>query len=522
MLNNGFTPRDAMMLSMSVFPHALYRAAEVRELDRIAIEEFSLPGEELMQRAGRAAFELIRRRWPRAHRVVVMCGTGNNGGDGFVVARLCHEAGLEVRVFQVGDGSRLRGDARAMAERFRATGRDIESFTAGTDLGGAEIVVDALLGTGLTGEVSGIWRDAINAMNRSGAGTIALDIPSGLHADTGCALGIAAQANLTMTFIGLKQGLFTGQGPHYCGEVHYNDLRVPPQVLMQIRPQASLLDMAAFAHRLAPRARSAHKGQFGHVLVIGGEQGMSGAVRLAGEAALRVGAGLVSVATRAAHAGLVSQARPELMAHGVESARELRGLWGKANVLAIGPGLGQGDWGKTMFGAALDSGKPLVLDADALNLLASEPVKREDWVLTPHPGEAGRLLGCSSAEIEADRFAAVRELGSRFGGCVVLKGAGSLVYSAGQPVGVCAAGNPGMASGGMGDVLTGVIAGLLAQMLKQDGGELERRLSVAARLGVCLHAEAADDAARSEGERGMLASDVMPWLRAGANPTGRV
>jgi NAD(P)H-hydrate epimerase len=358
-------------------------------------------------------------------------------------------------------------------------------------------------------------------MNRSGAGTIALDIPSGLHADTGCALGIAAQANLTMTFIGLKQGLFTGQGPHYCGEVHYNDLRVPPQVLMQIRPQASLLDMAAFAHRLAPRARSAHKGQFGHVLVIGGEQGMSGAVRLAGEAALRVGAGLVSVATRAAHAGLVSQARPELMAHGVESARELRGLWGKANMLAIGPGLGQGDWGKTMFGAALDSGKPLVLDADALNLLARDPVKREDWVLTPHPGEAGRLLDCSSAEIEADRIAAVRELQSRFGGSIVLKGAGSLVCSTEQPVGVCAAGNPGMASGGMGDVLTGVIAGLLAQMLKQDGGERERRISVAARLGVCLHAEAADDAARSEGERGMLASDLMPWLRAGANPTGR-
>jgi hydroxyethylthiazole kinase-like uncharacterized protein yjeF len=510
-----------MMLAMSVLPHALYRAAEVRELDRRAIEEHGIPGEELMQRAGRNAFELMRRRWPRAHCIVIMCGTGNNGGDGFVVAKLCHEAGLEVRVFQVGDGSRIRGDARTMADAFSATGRQIETFTDKTDLGGAEIVVDAMLGTGLSGNVEGTWRAAIRAINRSGAAVLSLDIPSGLHADTGQALGLAVQANLTITFIGLKQGLFTGQGQHYCGEVHYHDLRVPPQVLMAIRPQASLLDITALAHLLAPRARSAHKGQFGHVLVIGGEQGMSGAVRLAGEAALRVGAGLVSVATRASHAPLISQARPELMAHGIESRRELRHVSGKANVIAIGPGLGQGEWGQDMFGAALDCGLPLIVDADALNLLAQEPLHREDWVLTPHPGEAARLLACSSAEIEADRFSAVQELQARYGGTIVLKGSGTLVHSTRQPVGVCAAGNPGMASGGMGDVLTGVIAGLLAQLSTKSQVEAARQLAVTARLGVCLHAEAADDAARSEGERGMLASDLMPWLRAAANPDGR-
>jgi hydroxyethylthiazole kinase-like uncharacterized protein yjeF len=174
-----------------------------------------------------------------------------------------------------------------------------------------------------------------------------------------------------------------------------------------------------------------------------------------------------------------------------------------------------------MFGAALDCGLPLIVDADALNLLAQEPLHREDWVLTPHPGEAARLLACSSAEIEADRFSAVQELQARYGGTIVLKGSGTLVHSTRQPVGVCAAGNPGMASGGMGDVLTGVIAGLLAQLSTKSQVEAARQLAVTARLGVCLHAEAADDAARSEGERGMLASDLMPWLRAAANPDGR-
>lgn len=505
------------MEAMSALPHALYSAAEVRELDRLAIEEFAIPGEELMTRAGQAAFDLLRRRWPRAHRVVVLCGTGNNGGDGFVIARLCDAAGLEVRVFQVGDGKRLDGDARLMAERFVGTGRAIETYTPHLDLGGTEVVVDALLGTGLSGEVEGDWREAITCINRSGAAVLAVDIPSGLHADTGRALGIAVQADLTLTFIGLKQGLFTGQGPHYCGELHYHDLRLPPQLLMTIRPQASLLDMEALAHRLAPRSRAAHKGRFGHVLVIGGEHGMSGAVRLAGEAALRVGAGLVSVATRAAHAVAISQARPELMAHGVETVAELAPLLAKASVVAIGPGLGQGEWGQRLLGAVLDAGKPLLLDADALNLLALEPLYRDDWVLTPHPGEAARLLGMSADAVEADRFAAVRALQQAYGGSVVLKGAGSLVCSAGQPIAVCRAGNPGMASGGMGDVLTGVIAGVLAQL----GGDLPRRLSVAARLGVALHATAGDDAARGEGERGMLASDLMPWLRAAANPAGR-
>lgn len=502
--------------SMQKLPNSLYTAAQVRELDRIAIEEFAIPGIELMQRAGKAAYDEMRRRWPKARRIAVLCGTGNNGGDGFVLARLAHEAGLEVRLLQLGEGKRLKGSARDMAELFVGTGLSIENFSKGCDLGGSEVIVDALLGTGFAGEVSVDYAQAIKAMNQSGAGILALDIPSGLHADTGMASGACVHADVTVTFIALKQGLFTGQGPHYCGDIVYHDLRISPQVLMKIPPQAGLLSVAALAHHLAPRSRSAHKGYYGHVLVIGGESGMGGAVRLAGEAALRVGAGLVSVACRLEHATAISQARPELMCHGVQSAAELRPLLAKATVLAIGPGLGQGVWARELFSAALECGKPMVVDADALNLLAADPLRRDDWVLTPHPGEAGRLLGTDSQRVQADRFAAARELQSRYGGMLVLKGAGSLVCNRDQSIGVCRAGNPGMASGGMGDVLTGVIAGLMAQL----GGDnnAERSTLLAARLGTCLHAQAADSAAREAGERGLLASDLMPWLQAGSNP----
>lgn len=255
--------------------------------------------------------------------------------------------------------------------------------------------------------------------------------------------------------------------------------------------------------RLGARPRNTHKGDYGRVLVIGGDHGMSGAVRLAAEAAARVGAGLVCIATRSAHAEHISAQRPELLCYGVENANELRPLLDPANVIVIGPGLGQSPWARQLFSAVLETDLPCVVDADALNLLAAEPVVREAWVFTPHPGEAARLLACSSADIQADRFNAVREVRRRYGGVVVLKGAGTLVAAGDEPVDICVGGNPGMASAGMGDVLSGVIAGLIAQGLS---------LRDAARLGVWLHAEAGDRAARA-GERGLLAGDLMPYLR---------
>jgi NAD(P)H-hydrate epimerase len=252
-----------------------------------------------------------------------------------------------------------------------------------------------------------------------------------------------------------------------------------------------------------PRPKNAHKGLFGHVLVVGGDYGFAGAARMAAEAAARVGAGLVSVATRPEHALLIPVARPELMARGIESPEALGPLLERAGVIAVGPGLGNSDWSAALFSRILETGAQLVVDADALNLLARDPLKRSDWILTPHPGEAARLLGCTSAEVQNDRFAAAAQLQQRYGGVCVLKGCGTVIATETQAPAVCSDGNPGMASGGLGDVLTGTIAGLLAQGLD---------LHAAALLGVCLHAAAGDRAAR-DGQRGLLAMDLMSWLR---------
>ncbi|HRD65258.1 MAG TPA: NAD(P)H-hydrate dehydratase [Candidatus Competibacter sp.] len=494
---------------MREFPLELYRAAQVRELDRIAIEDRGIPGYTLMSRAGAAAFDLLRQRWPDARRIVVVCGGGNNGGDGYVVARLARKAGLDVLVLTLADPGGLRGDARTAWQDALTADVPVTVFTP-TGLEEADVLVDAILGTGLEREVSGTWRDAIQAMNAHPAGVLAIDIPSGLHADTGAVLGAAIQAAATITFIGLKQGLFTGQGPACCGEVRFAGLGVPPDIYSAIHPACWRHGGEDLPGLLPKRWRSAHKGHFGHVLVVGGELGLAGAARMTGEAAARCGAGLVSVATRAAHAGLQAAVRPELMFQGVETPDELGPLLDRATVVAIGPGLGRGDWGRSMLRAVLASDKPLVVDADALNLLAAEPVFRENWILTPHSGEAARLLKMTPAGVEADRFAAVEDLALRFGGVAALKGAGSLIASkADGMVALCAAGNPGMASGGMGDVLTGVIAALLAQGLPPFA---------AAKAGVYLHGRAGDLAAQSGGERGLMATDLLPFLRQLVNP----
>ena len=489
---------------MHELPVKLYRAAQVRELDRIAIEERGIPGYTLMSRAGEAAFRWLQQRWSKARRIAVVCGGGNNGGDGYVVARLARQAGLDARVLTITDPTQLRGDAETAWRDARDADIVIMPFST-AELHNVDLIVDAILGTGLERDVSGVWREAIEAMNANPADILALDIPSGLHADTGVILGVAVRAAATLTFIGLKQGLFTGQGPACCGEIRFADLGVPPDIYPALHPACWRYNGEELFTQLSRRSRSAHKGSFGHVLVVGGDLGMGGAARLAAEAAARCGAGLTSIATRSAHAGLQAAARPELMFHGVETPAELNPLLHRATVVAIGPGLGRGDWGRALLHAILASDKSLVVDADALNLLATEPTFRNHWILTPHPGEAARLLKMTPAEVESDRFAAVEELALRFGGVAVLKGAGSLIASkADGLVALCTTGNPGMASGGMGDVLTGVIAALLAQGLTPFA---------AAKAGVYLHGRAGDLAARNSGERGLLASDLLPYLR---------
>ncbi|MEE8342917.1 MAG: NAD(P)H-hydrate dehydratase [Gammaproteobacteria bacterium] len=485
----------------------LYSTAQVRELDRVAIEEFGIPGYTLMTRAGAGVLRVLRERWPKARRIVVVCGVGNNGGDGLVMARLAKQAGLVPLVMQLGDPRRLRGDAATAAKDLTAAGIAMEKFDV-RRLQGADVVVDAVLGTGVKRPLEGQWLEAIQAINQYPAPVLAIDIPSGLNGNTGMPMGVSVHAACTVSFIGRKQGLTTGQGPEFCGTQEFDDLGVPAEVVGKIQATAVLITPAILNSLQIPRPRHTHKGMCGHVLVVGGDHGTGGAVRLAAEAAARVGAGLVSIATRAAHAAVITATCPELMCHGVESGRDLQPLLNRATVVAVGPGLGQSTWATQLLCQVLDHRKPLVVDADALNLLAQDLSVREEWVLTPHPGEAGRLLGSDAESIQQDRFAAVSQLAQRYGGVCVLKGAGTLIAAPGDPVAVSPTGNPGMASGGMGDVLTGVIAGFMAQGLS---------ICDAAKAGAYVHGAAADLAA-TKGERGLLAGDVLACLRTVINP----
>lgn len=489
-----------MITRMGQLPNNLYTAEKTRELDRVTIEEFEVSGTVLMERAGTVAYETLKQHWPDAKTLCIVCGTGNNGGDGFVVARLAHEQGCQVEVLTVGDSNKIKGDALSAMQRLEGCGVITKAYENGK-LPLADLVVDAVLGTGLNGAVSGDAVEVVKAINQHGTPILALDIPSGLLADTGHVLGEVVHADVTVSFIGLNQGLLTAKGPDCCGELIFDDLQIPNAVGFKVPASAQRLNIPYSVFK--KRKKESHKGLFGHVLVIGGDIGMSGAARLACEAALRTGAGLVSLATRYAHASIINSARPEIMSYPAERESEIAFLIEKADVIAIGPGLGKSEWAATLLATAINSDKPLVVDADALNLLAIEHIIKDNWILTPHPGEAARLLETTVEEIQADRFSAVKQLSEKFGGTVVLKGNGSLIYSEGSTY-LCDKGNPGMASGGMGDILTGIISSLLAQGFSR---------TEAAKVGVHLHAAAGDAAAKGAGERGLLASDLMPSIR---------
>lgn len=504
----GSSTPPSIMAGMDPLPTTIYDAAGVRALDRCAIERQGIPGYTLMCRAGAALLTTLEAEFPACSRLLVVCGAGNNAGDGYVLARLAREEGYHVVVAALVPPDSLGGDAARAWEDFSAGGREAVDWDPAL-LREADLVVDAILGTGLTRDVDGRFAAAVDAINEAGLPVLAVDIPSGLDADDGRIRGTAVRADATATFVGLKAGLVTGAGPDVCGRLHFSDLEAPAECAGAAEPVLRRLSMELLAELLPPRPRSAHKGLFGHLLIVGGSPGMGGAVRLAGEAALRTGAGLVTIATHPEHAAVVTGGRPELMCRGVERAEDLQPLFERATHLALGPGLGTGEWGRSMFAAALAAGLPAVLDADALNLLAAEPRRSDDWILTPHPGEAARLLGTDTAGVQDDRLGAAAAISERYGGVAVLKGAGTLISAADDRLpSICTDGNPGMASPGMGDVLTGIVGGLLAQ------GLTPRR---AAETGVLVHALAGDGAAR-EGERGLVAGDLIAGIRAWVNP----
>jgi len=487
---------------MENLPNKLYKVTQVLEFEKRAIEDFGISSYELMSLAGEEVFQAIRLKWPNVKSISIFCGSGNNAGDGYVVARLAKEENLTVKVYSLIDPDFLTGDVLIACQHYQNLHGLIVPFDDQI-VDNSDIVVDALLGTGLNRQVSGSYALAIIKINNSVSPVVSIDLPSGLNADTGTVMGCSVKADITVTFIALKQGLFTGQAPEYCGELVYSSLKLPDSVFKDVLPSS----IRGYKKLWPSRSRCAHKGTYGHVLIVGGNVGYSGSVKLAAEAALRIGAGLISIATHQSHAAFLNINRPELMCHGVANSQDLSLLLNKATVVVIGPGLGQNTWAQELFNTVLMTDKPLVIDADGLNLLAKSPSSNSNWILTPHPGEAARLLNCTSAEIQDDRFSAVLALQSKYEGVVVLKGAGTLIASEQECI-VSSTGNPGMASGGMGDVLAGVIAGLIAQ------GE---SLIDASQHGVYGHGYAADLAAVANGERGLLAGDLMMYLRQWIN-----
>lgn len=488
-------------------PRDAYPVDAIRQFEREAIAA-GAAGHVLMQRAGAVAFECLRRRWPQVRSIAVVAGTGNNGGDGMVLARLAHAAKLQVRVLLVGDAGAVGGEAAQALQDLRAAGLDIQSFDV-AGLAGCQVLVDALLGIGARAPLRPAWRAAIDAMNECGVDVLSLDLPSGLEPDSGRALP-AVRATATITFLALKQGLLLGDGPEHAGALEFDALGTTRSGSMgePANPSLRRLDPDCVGSAIEPRRRQSHKGMFGRVLVVGGGPGMAGAARLAGESALRVGAGLVTVASRPEHLSVVVGARPELMFLAIEKGADIQAGLAQADVVAIGPGLGRSAWAQELLAAVLQgvhAGQRLVVDADALNLVAEAgALHRDDWVLTPHPGEAARLLGIGTQDVQSDRLAALHHLVRARGGIVVLKGAGTLVGHNGEVPRLCTSGNPGMAVPGMGDVLAGAIAGLLAQ------GADPFAATCAA---VQAHAMAGDRCA-AHGVRGILALEVAAQLRA--------
>ncbi len=486
----------------------LYAAEQVRAIDRYAIDRLGVPGIVLMKRAAQALLSRAQQCWPDVERLVVFCGGGNNGGDGYLFAGLAKARQLNVVLVAGSDPERLRGDARLAMDFAVQSGVTIVPAANRPELTESDLVVDALLGTGLQDEVRADTAQLIRAINESPAAVLAADIPSGLNSDTGQIMGLAVQAEQTVTFVGLKAGLLTGAGRACCGEIVFAGLGIDAAAYQQ-PARARLLDWPELQASLPRRAADAHKGRHGHVLIIGGDSGLGGAVLMAGRAAMRCGAGLVSIATRAEHVSACLATQPELMVRAVDGMNDLQPLLQSASCIVIGPGLGQSSWGEQLLYCVLrEAGdRPLVVDADALNLLAArrwtDRLGQLNAVCTPHPGEAARLLNTRTNTIQYDRFAAVAELATKLSACVLLKGSGTLIAGAGETT-LCPYGNPGMASGGMGDVLSGVIAALCAQGLT---------VQQAAQVGACAHAIAADRLAAEFGPLGMAATDLIAVIR---------
>ena len=517
----------SLSLSQKPVTASVYSASQVLKNEAKVAQSQSIAMYDLMRTAGAAVFVQLLQSWPDSKHILVLCGKGNNGGDGFIVAQLAQQRNIKVSVLLTCNVSELKGDALLAYEAMTSAGVAVlaDNLSAKNNSQGlaiikgfsGDVIVDALFGIGFIGQLTVNFQGLVSSINHHKAKVISIDVPSGLCATTGKVYGkdMAMQAviaDITLTFIVYKQGLLTGQSANFVGKLLLAPLAINNAFTKQV-PSNNYVTQYKLPLTLAKRLPASHKGDSGLLLTIGGGLGMPGAIRLASEAALRCGAGLVAVSCHHKNHLCVTNGRPELMlAPSTSTALAKSFLLNKAKIYLIGPGLGQSSEAQQLFELLCKTSqaqhKTIIVDADALTLLGNTNLSKakrhfHQWILTPHPKEAATLLHCNVASVEADRYAAVRAIANKYGGICLLKGAGTLV-SDGESVFINNSGNAGMASGGMGDVLSGIIAALVMQ---------SDNILYATCLAVYIHGAAADIIANNNGQRGLLASDLFVPLQ---------
>ena len=478
------------------FSMLLYLPETVYQLDKAAVEQDGLAEIELMQRAGQRVWRSLVARWPEVSTITVFAGAGNNGGDAFVVALIARRQGVKVQLLIQGDLSRQSDTSRHFRQLWEQAGGEYEDWQGQALCG--DVIVDGLLGIGLQRELDDHWQELIAAINECDVPRVAIDIPSGLNGSTGNPQPVAVEAQLTVTFIGAKSGQYLADGPDYCGELVYEDLGVTTSRRQAIPAALKVIDSCQLP---PPRKRNSHKNHYGNLLIIGGDQGMSGAVALAAQAALRSGAGLVTALVHPECRGNLASF-PEIMTLGWNA---LESRLSQASVVVIGPGLGDSAAATKCLQSLHQVDLPMVVDAGALKTEFLHSLKSKHVVITPHPGEAARLLAGSAAEIQADRLKACNHLVEIFAATCVLKGSGTLIGQQGATPALNTAGNPGMASAGMGDVLSGIIAAMLGQGLSPFE---------AAKTAVFIHGLCAEYYCTDQDQSGLIASDIIKQIPA--------
>ncbi|WP_017443728.1 bifunctional ADP-dependent NAD(P)H-hydrate dehydratase/NAD(P)H-hydrate epimerase [Gayadomonas joobiniege] len=490
-----------LLHSTQNLPERLFTAAQVAHAEKMMQQNNQVDLYQLMKKAAVALFEVICACQAPHKQLAILLGKGNNAGDGLAVAQLALMAGWRVTLLPMPGCANWQGAAGQAYADLSSGGQWANPNDA--DFSQFEIVLDAVCGIGFKYEFSDEWRDILKRVNQAATCVVSADIPSGLNANNGYAVTGTLKASHTVTFLAVKPGLLTGDAKDYVGQIHFAGLDVQDEVVRYNRSYFHRLDFNQLKQSIPARAANSHKGDFGRVLCIGGDKGMSGAIRLAALGALRAGAGTVTVLTHPDNYGLVAGGQPELMvlaANGLTP--QVKKQIEQADCILIGPGLNTGGFANGLMQYICGLPQAKVVDADALNWLAANPQKQHNWILTPHPGEAGRLLKLTTARVQQSRFDVASEIQARYGGVCILKGAGSIVSNEYNSA-ICTLGNPGMAAGGMGDLLAGICIALLGQKFS---------LQRAAEIAVCVHAKAGDLAAR-KGQRGMIASDLLPFVR---------